>query len=83
MINPPSCSQSTDSNATFCKACATSRSSTATVSGMVLEAARGLVPNLVEAIYSIIHAVRDDPAVLVCCLVNGRINTSAIASGQP
>ena len=59
--------------------------------GVVLESARGPVPNLVEGIagepiagswwghplshtiYSMIHAVRDDPAVLVCRLVNGRI----------
>ena len=61
------------------------------VHGVVLEAARGPVPNLVEAIvgepiagswwghplgrtiYSIINAVRDDPTVLVCRLVDRRI----------
>lgn len=59
--------------------------------GVLLESARGPVPNLAEAIvggpirrswwghplshtiYSIVHAVRDDPAVLVCRLVNGGI----------
>ena len=59
--------------------------------GVVLETARGPVPNLAETvvgepirgswwghpqshkIYPIVHAVRDDPAVLKCRLVNGKV----------
>lgn len=59
--------------------------------GLVLEAARGPVPNLAEeiaggpircswwahsssrTIYAAIQSVRDDPDVLVCRLVNGKV----------